>query len=240
MRPQISIIVPVRNEDSNVASLVREINASLAGGFESEIIFVNDGSTDDTLVILKNLRQEFPHLRVLSHKQARGQSAAIHTGVCYARMPWIGILDGDGQNDPADLPRLFEWVALQDNPACLAMGRRAKRQDSLWRKFCSDAARRCRKIILGDAVPDSGCGIKILSRDLFLSLPYFDHMHRFMPTLVLRAGGVIASIPVHHRPRTGGRSKYGTLDRAVAGVFDLCGVVWLQRRFRVRQVVEEN
>jgi dolichol-phosphate mannosyltransferase len=242
--PELSVIVPVRNEESNVAPLVREIVAALTGRFDFEIIYINDGSTDDTAQVLRELRAEVPQLRFLTHTRACGQSAAVHSGVCYARKPWIGVLDGDGQNDPADLPHLWTWISSQPQgplvAPVMAIGRRARRQDSLWRKFCSDTARRARKVILGDAVPDSGCGIKILHRDLFLSLPYFDHMHRFMPSLILRAGGKVASIPVNHRARTAGRSKYGTLDRALAGVWDLVGVMWLQHRYKLRDVREES
>lgn len=240
MLPDLSVIVPVRNEESNIAPLVRETVAALTGVFDFEILYINDGSTDDTAQVLHELRAEVPQLRILTHPRAYGQSAAVHSGVVHAHKTWIAVLDGDGQNDPADLPRLWEWISAQrDDTPVMAIGRRAKRQDTLWRKFCSDLARRARKAILGDAVPDSGCGIKIIHRDVFLSLPYFDHMHRFMPTLILRMGGRIASIPVNHRARATGQSKYGTLDRALAGIWDLMGVMWLKHRSKIRTVREE-
>ncbi len=232
----ISVIVPVKNEADNVRPLVEEIQNALGTAFDLEIVYVDDGSSDTTLETLRILKTEFPALKILAHHTSCGQSAAVHTGVCYAAHEWIAVLDGDGQNDPADLPKLWEWVSSQENPWCMAIGRRVKRQDAGIRKFSSKVAAEARRLLLKDSIPDSGCGIKILPRALFLELPYFDHMHRFMPSLVKRHGGRVASIPVAHRPRTRGVSKYGTLDRALVGIFDLIGVIWLLRRYRKRNV----
>jgi dolichol-phosphate mannosyltransferase len=238
--PALSVIVPVKNEAENVASLVGEIAATLTGAFQFEIIYVNDGSTDKTLQNLKDLRETTPELRIFTHVESRGQSAAVHTGVQQAKHDWIAVLDGDGQNDPADLHTLWNWITAQETPHCMAIGRRTKRQDDGMRKFASRCAADARRWLLKDGVPDSGCGIKILHRETFLSLPYFDHMHRFMPTLMARIGAKVASIPVAHRSRTQGVSKYGTLDRALVGVVDILGVLWLKRRYKVREIIEET
>jgi dolichol-phosphate mannosyltransferase len=235
--PGLSVVVPVRNEAENIRPLLTEILAAVEGRFDSEILYVDDGSSDATLATLQECRAEEPRLKVLAHRVSCGQSAAIHTAVRHATKEWIAVLDGDGQNDPADFAVLWDWIVKQDTTRCLAIGRRVDRQDSDTRRFASRLANTVRARLLGDAVPDSGCGLKILSRNLFLELPYFDHMHRFMPALVLRAGGKVASIPVRHRPRTAGVSKYGNLDRALVGVTDLFGVWWLGRRCKPRDVI---
>jgi len=224
----LSVVVPVRNEAENIAPLVTEIEAALDGLVSYEIIYVDDGSTDATEA---ELRRFGSRLRLLRHARSCGQSAAIRTGVRAARAEWIATLDGDGQNDPADLPHL--WRLTQDapaNPPLLIAGHRRNRQDRWSKRIASRIANRIRARLLGDATPDTGCGLKLFPRALFLELPDFDHMHRFLPALVLRAGGTVLSVPVNHRPRGGGVSNYGVLDRLGVGIVDLFGVLWLQRR----------
>ncbi len=240
--PLLSVVVPVRNEAPNLAPLITEITAALAG-LAYEIVYVDDGSADDTPDRLRALRAELPgRLLVRRHRASCGQSAALVTGVRAASGAWIATLDGDGQNDPADIPALLARArALEAQHGArpvLVAGHRTTRRDTLAKRLSSRAANRIRAGLLRDATPDTGCGLKLFRRDAFLALPQFDHMHRFLPALVLRAGGTVESVPVHHRPRTRGRSNYGTLDRLWVGVFDLAGVAWLQRRGS-RPVIEE-
>jgi dolichol-phosphate mannosyltransferase len=167
----------------------------------------------------------------LRHKASCGQSMAIHTGVKAARAPWIATLDADGQNDPADIPKLWEVArAALPSPPLLVAGHRTRRRDTWSKRAASRLANAIRRRLLGDGTPDTGCGLKLFRRDLFLELPAFDHMHRFLPALVLRQGGTVVSVPVNHRPRERGRSNYGVLDRLWVGIVDLCGVMWLRRR----------
>jgi dolichol-phosphate mannosyltransferase len=229
--PLVSVVVPVRNEAPNVAPLVAEIEAALAG-LPHEIIYVDDGSTDETAAALREAARSLPEgvrLRSLRHRKSCGQSAAIATGVRAARGEWIATLDGDGQNDPADIPRLLRR-AQAEGGAVLVAGHRVARRDSPTKRWTSRVANAVRARLLGDATPDTGCGLKVFPRALFLDLPRFDHMHRFLPALVLRAGGRVVSEPVNHRPRLRGRSNYGTLDRLAVSLFDLVGMAWLQRR----------
>ncbi len=177
-------------------------------------------------------------LTLLRHRAGCGQSAAIITGVRAARGAWIATLDGDGQNDPADIPALLARAQVPGGPApLLVAGHRTRRRDSRVKKMSSRAANAIRARMLGDATPDTGCGLKVFQRAAFLELPAFDHMHRFLPALFIRAGGQVVSVPVGHRPRTRGASKYGTLDRLWVGIFDLIGVAWLQRRWRRPEVM---
>ena len=236
MSPELSVVVPVFNEQDNVAPLVREIVAALRGLAAFEIIFVDDHSRDGTLAVLQALKADVPELRVLQHAAQSGQSAAIRNGVKAARGAWIATLDGDGQNDPADIPRLLARAEAEDGPILVA-GHRVNRRDSWVKRRSSRIANRVRARLLGDATPDTGCGLKVFPRALFLDLPHFDHMHRFLPALVLRQGGRVVSEPVNHRPRLRGASNYGTLDRLAVSLFDLVGMVWLQRRWR-RPIVE--
>jgi dolichol-phosphate mannosyltransferase len=192
-----------------------------------EIIYVDDGSDDGSIDVLR----ADGGLTVLRHRQSCGQSAAIVTGVRAARGVWIATLDGDGQNDPADIPALLARAQAEPGIALVA-GHRTRRRDTAVKRFSSRAANALRAFLLGDATPDTGCGLKVFKREVFLQLPIFDHMHRFLPALFIRAGGRVVSVPVNHRPRTRGVSKYGTLDRALVGVVDLAGVAWLQRRGR--------
>ncbi|HEY8613173.1 MAG TPA: glycosyltransferase family 2 protein [Roseomonas sp.] len=229
--PAISVVVPVRNEAPNVAPLIAEIAAALAG-VPHEIIYVDDGSTDGTAAAVRAApaSPEGP-VRLLRHAASCGQSAAIVTGIRAARAPWIATLDGDGQNDPADIPRL--WArARAEGAETLVAGWRTTRKDTATKRFTSRIANRVRARLLGDATPDTGCGLKVFPRGLFLALPHFDHMHRFLPALVLRGGGRVVSEPVGHRPRIRGVSNYGTLDRLAVGIVDLLGMIWLQRRWR--------
>jgi dolichol-phosphate mannosyltransferase len=236
---ELSIVIPVRNEAGNIGPLVAEIRAALDGGVAAyEIVYVDDGSTDSTLAELRALAAAGAPLRVVRHARSCGQSAAIRSGVKAARGAWIATLDGDGQNDPGDIPRLWA-MARGENAPVLVAGWRQKRRDTWLKRLSSRIANGVRARMLGDATPDTGCGLKVFRRDLFLELPYFDHMHRFLPALVKRAGGRTVSVPVNHRPRASGRSNYGTLDRLTVGIVDLFGVMWLMRRASVPRVVEE-
>ena len=233
--PEISVVIPVCNEADNVGPLAREIVAALQGR-AFEILFVDDGSTDGTAEALRTLRVSIPQLRVLRHSFRSGQSAAVCSGVRHARAAWIATLDGDGQNDPADIPALFE----ARKQAELVMGNRTRRRDTWLRHAQSRVANGVRGRLLGDGTPDTGCGIKVMRRDVFMDLPRFDHMHRFLPALFLRAGARVVSVPVSHRPRERGTSKYGLFDRLWVGIVDIFGVMWLRRRFRAGLQVREE
>jgi dolichol-phosphate mannosyltransferase len=208
----LSIVVPVRNEEENVLPLIAEIDAALAGRVDYEIIYVDDGSADGTAAALARARERYPQLRVMTHSTSCGQSAALRTGVLAARGAWIATLDGDCQNDPADLPKL---LAVRDDPAQprslqLVAGHRRTRQDSWMKRLSSRIANGVRAKLLGDGTPDTGCGLKLISRDAYLALPFFDHMHRFLPALVQRNGGTTVSVEVNHRPRVRGLWFTGT------------------------------
>lgn len=227
----LSIVIPVRNEADNIAPLVGEITAAMAGLTHYEIIYVDDGSSDGSAAEILRLSGKLPYLRLLRHSRSCGQSAALLTGIKAAHGTWIATLDGDGQNDPADIRQLWRLARTAPaNPALLVAGFRVKRQDSRAKRMVSRIANAVRSRLLGDATPDTGCGLKLFPRALFLDLPAFDHMHRFLPALVLRAGGTVRSVPVNHRPRRAGKSKYGVFDRLGVGIVDLIGVYWLQRR----------
>jgi dolichol-phosphate mannosyltransferase len=236
----LSVVVPVHNERENLAPLVEEIVREMAVIGEYEIIYVDDGSDDGTMESLRMLAERIPELRILRHAHCCGQSTALRTGILAARGSHIATLDGDGQNDPADIPRLVAALdRLADaNGRGMVTGHRRRRQDTGWRRFSSKVANVVRGALLKDHTPDSGCGLKVFPRDLFLELPYFDHMHRFLPALVRRAGAPVISVEVNHRPRLRGTSKYGTWHRLWVGIVDLIGVMWLQRRARLPQVRE--
>jgi dolichol-phosphate mannosyltransferase len=228
---QLSVVIPVRNEAENIAPLVAEIHAALDPLLRFEIVYVDDGSSDDTVARIRALQATDKALRLIRHRASCGQSTAVRSGVKAASAPWIATLDGDGQNDPADIPALWEMAAksAEARPVLYA-GWRARRQDILVKRLTSRWANRLRAELLGDATPDSGCGLKLFPRALFLDLPYFDHMHRFLPALAIRAGATVVSVKVNHRPRARGKSNYGTLDRLWVGIIDLFGMIWLQRR----------
>ncbi|MFM9913550.1 MAG: glycosyltransferase family 2 protein [Methylophilaceae bacterium] len=225
---KLSVVVPVRNEQDNLAPLINEIVAALQGLVEFEIVYVNDGSTDNTAQNLTEIAKTTSQLLVIHHQASCGQSTAVRTGVKAASGDWIATLDGDGQNDPADIPKLIAAVA--DGVDLVGGNRRHARKDTFIKRISSVIANTVRSWMLGDSTPDTGCGLKLIRRDVFLDLPYFDHMHRFLPALVIRRGGRVVSVPVNHRSRERGVSNYGTLDRLLVGIVDLFGVMWLQRR----------
>jgi len=236
----LSVVIPVKNEADNIAPLVGEIRAALDGLVEYEILYVDDGSSDATVAEISRLATRMPQVRLFRHTRNYGQSAAIRTGVRAAQAPWIATLDGDGQNDPADIPILWRLIRhAPAEPALMIVGHREERRDSWSKRWASRAANAIRGRLLGDRTPDTGCGLKLFPRSLFLDLPYFNHMHRFLPALALREGGTVRSVPVNHRPRRAGSSKYGILDRSGAGIIDLLGVMWLRRRTTRPCLLEE-
>lgn len=238
---EVSIVVPVHNEADNINALIAEIVTAMNQAKAYEIIYVDDGSNDNTAAVLKQALQHVKTLRVICHQQNCGQSAALYTGVKAASYSYIATLDGDGQNDPADIPRLYEVLMQQrkiSSNLWMVAGWRNKRHDSAWRLFSSKVANAVRSHLLGDNTLDTGCGLKVFLRDEFLGLPYFDHMHRFLPALILRAGGRVISEPVKHRARAHGHSKYGTLDRLWVGIADILGVIWLQKRAKLSEANE--
>jgi dolichol-phosphate mannosyltransferase len=231
---ELSIVVPVRNEQDNILPLLAEIHAALGERREFEVVYVDDGSTDGTASVLRTAMAQYPRLRVIAHARSCGQSAALFTGVRAAQGAWIATLDGDGQNDPADLPMLLAAWDEPGRPANLQLltGYRRARRDRWLKRVSSRIANGVRARLLGDATPDTGCGLKLIQRNVYLQLPFFDHMHRFLPALVQRNGGATISIDVNHRPRARGVSNYGTLDRLWVGIVDLFGVMWLRRRMK--------
>jgi dolichol-phosphate mannosyltransferase len=237
---ELSVVIPVLNEAGNIEPLLAEVVAALQGKFDFEIVYVDDASDDATPDELASARRRNPQLRVVTHRRTCGQSTALRSGVVAARGDWIATLDGDGQNDPADIPKLLEVArqAAATGQTVLVAGYRKRRQDSNVKRLSSRVANAVRSRLLGDATPDTGCGLKVFARADFLNLPYFDHMHRFLPALMQRAGGSVTSVEVNHRHRQRGASKYGTLDRLAVGVVDLLGVMWLQRRARIPEASE--
>ncbi|HPI49969.1 MAG TPA: glycosyltransferase family 2 protein [Hyphomonadaceae bacterium] len=232
-RPEFSVVSPVRNEAENVEQLVREIAQSL-GGRAFEIIFVDDSSQDDTRARLFALKEKIPNLRVIGHRKNAGQSRAVRTGVLAARSDIVLTLDGDGQNDPADLPALLSQLNRAGAPGDLALvqGRRDKRIDSGWKKFGSRFANNVRRSILKDSNTDSGCGMRAFKRDAYLQLPYFDHMHRYLPALMQSEGFMVEERAVGHRARQHGQSNYTNFGRLADAVSDMRGVMWLRKRRR--------
>jgi dolichol-phosphate mannosyltransferase len=235
----VSIVVPVRNEEGNVAPLIAEIAAALDGRWAYEIIYVNDGSTDRTPAVLADLMQARSNLRRIDHAASSGQSAAVRTGVRHARGGIVATLDGDGQNNPSFLPNLISAIADGSGRVGLAAAQRVGRKDTGFKKFQSRVANKVRNAVLKDGTRDTGCGLKAFRRDVFLSLPYFDGLHRFLPALVRREGFEIAYVDVIDRPRHSGVSNYGFFDRLWVGLMDLAGVWWLIRRKRTTPVATE-
>ncbi len=238
--PAVSVVVPVRNEAGNVGPLAAEIEAALDGRWAFEVVFVDDGSSDGTAEALARLKVQFPWLRSLRHKGSCGQSAAVRTGVAAARGVVCVTIDGDRQNDPKFIPDLL--AALQDGAPRIGLvaGQRVGRKASGFKKLQSRIANAVREAVLRDGTRDTGCGLKAFPRDLFLRLPYFDGLHRFLPALVRREGFAIGYVDVVDRPRGAGKSNYGLWDRLWVGILDLCGVWWLiRRRKRIPEVLEE-
>jgi dolichol-phosphate mannosyltransferase len=239
--PVISVVVPVHNEAPNIPPLIAAISAALAAT-PHEIVYVDDGSSDTSPQVLAEIASGLPTLVRVRHKASCGQSAAVITGVKAARGIFIATLDGDGQNDPADIPAMLEAAYKAEaegaKPVLIA-GHRVTRKDSEAKRWGSKIANAVRARLLQDGTPDTGCGLKLFRRAAFLELPHFDHIHRFLPALFIRAGGHVVSVPVRHHQRAHGASHYGTWDRLKVGIVDLFGVAWLQRRWR-RPEIDSN
>lgn len=237
--PLLSVVIPTHNEAPSLPGLIAEICVALDQIGDYEIVVVDDGSSDDSVAVLTALQQHCARLRVLQHGCNAGQSSALLNGVRQARGLWIGTLDGDGQNDPADLPRLLAELHQSGDPRLkLVQGWRVRRSDNATTRLASIIANWVRSTLLADATPDSACGIRVVERAALLRLPAFDHMHRFLPALIRQQGWCVASVAVSHRPRTSGRSHYGIWKRAWAGMVDLLGVAWLGRRGLLAEVSE--
>ncbi|MFG6177617.1 glycosyltransferase family 2 protein [Halomonas sp. THAF12] len=228
--PLVSVIIPARDEAGNLPSLLDEIAAALAA-VDHEVLVVDDASRDDSWRLLEARAAEDPRLRPLRHAESAGQSTSVWQAAHRAHGEWLATLDGDGQNDPADLPRLIERA--RQGGVTLVAGHRTTRRDDWLKRLSSKIANRVRSALLKDDTPDTGCGLKVIHRQAFLCLPYFDHMHRFLPALILSQGGCCVSLPVNHRPRGAGRSHYGLNNRLWAGLIDLLGVMWLHHRSRL-------
>ena len=236
----VSVVIPIKNEVNNIEPLWQEIVQTFECLQHWEVIFINDGSTDASLMVLERLKAQHPQrLRILHHAQSCGQSTALFVGIQRAQFHWIATLDGDGQNAPQDLPNLLA-CALSTNEFAplLIIGHRTQRNDDWLTRLASKIANGVRRRLLNDATPDTGCGIKVFRTQDFLRLPYFDHMHRFLPALFKRIQGQVMSVPVRHRPRHSGRSNYGIHNRLWVGIVDLLGVIWLLQRYRLATVTE--
>ena len=236
--PLISVVVPVHNEAENLQSLISGISAALES-YPHEIVYVDDGSTDSTPQVLAGIAKTLPSLVRVRHKKSCGQSGAVVTGVKTARGTYIATLDGDGQNDPADIPAMLEAMyAAEAKGPCpvIIAGHRVNRQDTNAKRYGSRLANKVRAWALKDNTPDTGCGLKLFRRQAFLELPHFDHIHRFLPALFIRAGGQVVSVPVSHHARVHGASHYNNWQRLKVGLVDLAGVAWLQRRWNVPQL----
>jgi dolichol-phosphate mannosyltransferase len=238
--PWLSIVVPLKNEAENLGFVTDGIVAACADTGPYEVVYVDDGSTDDTAAQVLALKDRYPQLRLVRHAASAGQSAAIHSGVGFARGEVICTLDGDGQNPPAEIRKLvarLDGRGFPDGVALIA-GQRVGRQDAASKRLASRAANRIRSSLLNDGTRDTGCGLKLIRRDVFLGLPYFDHMHRYLPALVARDGWRTLHVDVAHAPRHAGRSNYANLSRALVGAYDLVGVMWLIRRRKKARGVE--
>jgi len=236
----LSVVIPVHNEEESIGNLIDEITTALSEKYQHEIIVIDDGSTDNTLDVLLKIKQSLPTLRIVKHLKNSGQSTAVRTGVQHAKSAWIATLDGDGQNDPADIPNLYnELINNQaSDPWLVVAGYRKKRKDTWLKRISSKYANGIRDRLLRDGTPDTGCGLKVFARDSFLALPYFDHMHRYIPALFQRQGGRVVSVEVNHRHRMQGTSKYGFHNRLWVGIVDILGVRWVQNRARLTKTEE--
>ena len=237
----VSVLIPAKNEASNLTSLLEEIRIALVDE-AYEIIVVDDGSTDASLPELRQARHSgLSTLRILRHERSLGQSTSLYHAALVARGQWLATLDGDGQNDPADIPGMLALVRSEQGRVDLQLvaGHRVNRRDTASKRWASRFANGLRSRMLKDQTPDTGCGLKLIQRAAFLRLPYFDHMHRFIPALIQRHNGRMITHPVNHRPRTAGVSKYGNIDRALVGILDLIGVWWLIRRTRLHAHAQE-
>ena len=241
--PYVSVLIPAKNEAGNLVPLLEEVRTALANE-RFEVIVVDDGSTDSSAAELRALQTSgYTQLRVLSHARSLGQSTSVYHAAEAARGAWLATLDGDGQNDPADLPKMLELVRGSEGKpggVKLVAGHRVNRRDTASKRWASRWANKLRASLLQDQTPDTGCGIKLIEREAFLRLPYFDHMHRFIPALIRRHNGRMLVHPVNHRERGAGVSNYGNLDRALVGVLDLFGVWWLIRRTRLDVHAQES
>lgn len=237
----LSIVIPAKNEAENIVTLVEDIDRALAAHAPFEIIVVDDCSTDNSVAVLNARAQTMPHLRIVRHDRSGGQSAAVHSGVKAARAPFICTLDGDGQNPPEELPKLAAPL-LNDTTGKIGLvaGQRVGRQDTWSKRFASRFANRLRGWILQDGTRDTGCGLKAFRREAFLDLPYFDHMHRYLPALFTRDGWQVAHVDVSHRARGAGRSNYSNIQRALVGIVDLAGVAWLLRRRKKARPLDDG
>lgn len=241
--PYVSVLIPAKNEAGNLLPLLEEVRTALANE-RFEVIVVDDGSTDSSAAELRALQASgYAQLRVLSHARSLGQSTSVYHAAEAARGHWLATLDGDGQNDPADLPKMLDLVRGSEGKpggVKLVAGHRVNRRDTASKRWASRWANKLRASLLQDQTPDTGCGIKLIEREAFLRLPYFDHMHRFIPALIRRHNGRMLVHPVNHRERGAGVSNYGNLDRALVGVLDLFGVWWLIRRTRLDVNAQEG
>jgi len=229
MKTKITIIIPTLNEEGNIIGLLKEIKKEVAQRIEYEVIIVDDFSTDNTLEVLNNYIKLNKRCHVIKHENNYGQSTSIRTGAINAKFDLIVTLDGDGQNDPADINKLLEKFDYNQD-FMMVIGNRVKRHDSIARKVASRAAFKARKVLLNDSTPDTGCAIKVFRKKDFLTLPFFNHIHRFLPFLFNMCGGKVISVPVNHRSRKNGISKYSNFQRFLVGISDILGVIWLRKR----------
>lgn len=237
--PRAAVVIAVLNEAENVRAVADEVLGALTSVEPFELVFVDDGSNDDTPVILAEMTAADPRIRLVRHDRRCGKSQAVRTGVLAARAPWIATLDGDGQNDPSDVPDMLRLAWAAEGAAPLVAGIRVRRDDPWSRLVATRIANGFRAAVLGDHCPDTGCGMKVFRRDDFLLLPCFEGMHRFLPALFQRYGRPLINHPVKHRPRLRGQSKYTNWGRALVGVFDMMGVIWLTRRTHAPRTMTE-
>ena len=240
--PLVAVVIPVKDEAENIAELLSDIVAACASYERYEVVAVDDGSTDLTATIVSDMARENPAIRLIQHNQSGGQSAAVHTGVHASRAKLICTLDGDGQNPPHEIPKLLAPFMGSDVSTKLGLvaGQRVDRQDTKSKLWASKFANKIRGWILKDGTRDTGCGLKAFRRDVFIAMPFFNHMHRYLPALFKAHGWEIAHVDVIHKARDGGRSKYSNLQRGLVGIVDLIGVSWLLRRVKKAHPLPED